>query len=513
MDNLEEITTIFVVGFPEDMKEREFQNMFTFSSGFEAATLKLPTSEDYDKEAANNAKKQIIGFAKFRSRLEALEARDILTGRKVDAEFNSVLKAEMAKKNLHTKRGLVSMNNSTSNSEISSAFPFSSRGFGGLGPSALGTSRNLKLNINTSRHFDRFSEAPLLSAPLIRNSDSLRDSIGTFDTPVDNYTSYESSIDNILDMDSSSTLGASKLGSFRLFKTGSDRKSALSDLHGSQRQLDLAPLRTRLGSLNINSNGPQSALEYGRGINSPITPLTSLGSAIPPAPGLTIQMATTRSINSNDQNPPCNTLYVGNLPASTKEDELRALFQTALGYKRMIFRTKPNSGPMCFVEFRDVSCATNSLRELDGRLLTSSVNGGIRLSYSKNPLGVRSNGSNISQNFNSSISDINKDLDDLNEINFDENNSLNSNDSSSFVSTLVSQNEGHGPFPVSSTRDMNGSLSQFGSSGLGLQSILSNSINSNINFTSGSIPSSLRTSPLSSENSSTLSQGISQTHF
>ncbi|OMJ23275.1 hypothetical protein AYI70_g2374, partial [Smittium culicis] len=133
--------------------------------------------------------------------------------------------------------------------------------------------------------------------------------------------------------------------------------------------------------------------------------------------------------------------------------------------------------------------------------------------YSKNPLGVRSNGSNPSQNFNSSISDINKDLDDLNEINFDENNSLNSNDSSSFVSTLVSQNEGHGPFPVSSTRDMNGSLSQFGSSALGLQSILSNSINSNISFTSGSIPSSLRTSPLSSENSSTLSQGISQTHF
>jgi hypothetical protein len=38
--------------------------------------------------------------------LQALEARDILSGRKVDAEKGSVLKAEMAKKNLHTKRGL-----------------------------------------------------------------------------------------------------------------------------------------------------------------------------------------------------------------------------------------------------------------------------------------------------------------------------------------------------------------------------------------------------------------------
>lgn len=51
-------------------------------------------------------RKQIIGFAKFRSRQEALEARDILQGRRVDIEKGAVLKAEMAKKNLHTKRGV-----------------------------------------------------------------------------------------------------------------------------------------------------------------------------------------------------------------------------------------------------------------------------------------------------------------------------------------------------------------------------------------------------------------------
>ncbi|KAI9024094.1 hypothetical protein DFJ74DRAFT_667269 [Hyaloraphidium curvatum] len=97
----EEITTIFVVGFPDDMSEREFQNMFIFSPGFEAATLKIPNQED-----EGTGRKQIIGFAKFRSRLEALEARDILTGRKVDADKGCTLKAEIAKKNLHTKRGL-----------------------------------------------------------------------------------------------------------------------------------------------------------------------------------------------------------------------------------------------------------------------------------------------------------------------------------------------------------------------------------------------------------------------
>ena len=149
--------------------------MFTFSSGFEAATLKIPNKEltAYGSGSAPSAnpirpgfsshggpndpynlvtinqggvvvdggrdgttsswqpaddphyshlvpngpggpgantgmstRKQIIGFAKFRTRAEALEARDTLQGRRIDIEKGSVLKAEMAKKNLHTKRGI-----------------------------------------------------------------------------------------------------------------------------------------------------------------------------------------------------------------------------------------------------------------------------------------------------------------------------------------------------------------------------------------------------------------------
>lgn len=94
--------------------------------------------------------------------------------------------------------------------------------------------------------------------------------------------------------------------------------------------------------------------------------------------------------NSNpaDQNPPCNTLYVGNLPMNTSEDELKALFSQERGYKRLCFRTKAN-GPMCFVEFENVECASRSLAKLHGHPLSNSVKGGVRLSFSKNPLGVR----------------------------------------------------------------------------------------------------------------------------
>lgn len=94
-------------------------------------------------------------------------------------------------------------------------------------------------------------------------------------------------------------------------------------------------------------------------------------------------------VNPADQNPPCNTLYVGNLPIDTSEEELKAVFSKQRGYKRLCFRTKQN-GPMCFVEFEDVSFATKALHELYGHPLHNSVKGGIRLSFSKNPLGVRS---------------------------------------------------------------------------------------------------------------------------
>lgn len=112
---------------------------------------------------------------------------------------------------------------------------------------------------------------------------------------------------------------------------------------------------------------------------------TSPSSAMPAPPLMA------RNTIPADQNPPCNTLYVGNLPPNAQEEELRKLFSRARGYKRLCFKPKPGTGPMCFVEFEDVMCATRALNDLYGSLLSNSVKGGIRLSYSKNPLGVRQN--------------------------------------------------------------------------------------------------------------------------
>ena len=75
---------------------------------------------------------------------------------------------------------------------------------------------------------------------------------------------------------------------------------------------------------------------------------------------------------------------------------MRQLFSSQEGFRRLSFRNKNTNGhghgPMCFVEFEDISFATRALAELYGSQLprpSLSSKGGIRLSFSKNPLGVR----------------------------------------------------------------------------------------------------------------------------
>ncbi|KAL4870329.1 hypothetical protein BDV12DRAFT_166151 [Aspergillus spectabilis] len=135
------------------------------------------------------------------------------------------------------------------------------------------------------------------------------------------------------------------------------------------------------GSAHMAVQTPSSAYPQpmNGAVNSPAYPYNAVHTARHSFP----------AANPNDMNPPCNTLYVGNLPPDTQEEELKALFSKQRGYKRLCFRNKQN-GPMCFVEFEDVRTAGKALNELYGYKLSNSIKTGIRLSFSKNPLGVRS---------------------------------------------------------------------------------------------------------------------------
>ncbi|KAG1376130.1 hypothetical protein G6F61_007867 [Rhizopus arrhizus] len=430
----EEISTIFVVGFPEDMQEREFQNMFTFSSGFEAATLKVPSSKDGEEDisAINNIKKQIIGFAKFRTRKEATEAKDILNGRKVDIEKGNTLKAEMAKKNLHTKK-VNNMNNNGDHQEQQQ-----------IEQEEMQNKIQQPVPNRYNTPYEAFYSVPLSSVPKDLMSPITTPSSMTNETysdfysdlalntrssppPPENFISRSQSMDaRSMDLFVRPSLSNNNRFHSRLSAVAANR------FHNKELEFDYLSKSTPTNEKTFQSVNPH-AIPSQHILSPPLRPLSTVSTGLmnhdpqhhhfsrfhqppfihtsnstppksispaphspPPPPGILSPNHSYRSLggmlvgstNPADQNPPCNTLYVGNLPPNAIEEELKSMFSKCAGYKRLSFRNKSN-GPMCFVEFEDAIYAAQALQDLHGHLLSNSVKGGIRLSFSKNPLGVR----------------------------------------------------------------------------------------------------------------------------
>ncbi|KAH9608409.1 hypothetical protein KSS87_017858 [Heliosperma pusillum] len=91
-------------------------------------------------------------------------------------------------------------------------------------------------------------------------------------------------------------------------------------------------------------------------------------------------------MNTKD-NPPCNTLFIGNLGENINEDELRGLFSIQPGYKQMkIIRQERHT--VCFIEFEDVNSAAQVHHNLQGAVIPSFffLDG---YTFSKNPYGKR----------------------------------------------------------------------------------------------------------------------------
>ncbi|GJN92161.1 hypothetical protein Rhopal_005191-T1 [Rhodotorula paludigena] len=574
-----DVSTIFVIGFPDDMHEREFQNMFVFADGFEAAALKVPlataaargevpssaasaggpasvagsdlaaeqqepvstgaplpleafpplpglpphlnpalpskdqvalardaaaagesgaslssgtsvngstASSTSASAAAAAARRQIIGFARFSTRQQALDAVERISGKKVDAERGSVLKAEMAKKNLHTKRTILGPVTPASTSSgglaggasqeqigraaftpqrtgtpvaqpstvsetaasVAAAATTAATTMGGSGPSiplsALDASTLAKLaqtsNLNPAvlAEIARQSAAAAASSAVApaRAEQQQQQAVDTLGAVHDAFQSLASRIPgrDYYELDAPGVLGGYGAGPASAASaspphraaalgagTASSGAGAFVGQRGLLQQLDEglpgafgAHTREASYASSTAAAGPYSTYTSPGPGAAPLSPQlgatavpTARQAAMHPLGSPQLGFASPlggvpRTQNPADMNAPKNTLYVGGLPAvlpsltgpfsaSHLEDSLRNAFSRCPGYKRLQFRYKSN-GPIVFVEFVDTPHATRAMQELYGHTLGGLVKGGIRLSYSKNPLGVRSNG-------------------------------------------------------------------------------------------------------------------------
>jgi len=411
------------------------------------------------------SRKQIIGFAKFRTRQEALEARDVLHGRRVDIEKGSVLKAEMAKKNLHTKRGVGSLQGPSTATNATNA-----NNINGLAASGMLAPENHALgpaaSVSNSTGLTNAMDSPLssgapgysaLATSRVNDTDPFKvthpvvNPVPTFQ-PLGPGATLNSN--NGLPPHDPSVILPRDL----LYSPGRPEPSnawtlndpSLVSAQNEQPTLHSGPgepyARHRSGQLDrkmgvlsppsmgpsslpprpassVNSSSPRTTscasndTEVGAGYNSDystrsFSPNESMANSLVggiqppdsnmdamsrvmqimqgaskmhlgdptlidsslPSVGKQVQAFSShggesvrtssdsstgsRRNNTADQNPPINTLYVGNLPSSQApqskylEEALLTLFSRCPGYRKLCFRQKTN-GPMCFVEVRE----------------------------------------------------------------------------------------------------------------------------------------------------------------
>ncbi|KIY96419.1 Cell wall integrity protein scw1 [Monoraphidium neglectum] len=84
-------------------------------------------------------------------------------------------------------------------------------------------------------------------------------------------------------------------------------------------------------------------------------------------------------------NPPCSTLFIGNLGPGVTEAELRRVFSVQPGYVQLRFSLNQR-GVTCFVEFDSVENAVLTHTQLQGQVLETNDRGAMRIQFSKSPL-------------------------------------------------------------------------------------------------------------------------------
>ncbi|KAG1670821.1 hypothetical protein FOA52_003412 [Chlamydomonas sp. UWO 241] len=94
-----------------------------------------------------------------------------------------------------------------------------------------------------------------------------------------------------------------------------------------------------------------------------------------------------RPAGGEGDNPPCNTLFVGNLGDGVSEGELQSLFAATSGFRHL--KLVRGARTTAFVEYGDIDSAIQMHSANQNAIVASSDRGPLRVQFSKNPFGKK----------------------------------------------------------------------------------------------------------------------------
>lgn len=339
-----DVRTILLTGLPADFKEREVVNLFTFAEGFEQCALSLNG----------------CAYIRFTTQDSALQAIQVLDGRLIDTKNRILIRAELNTSNL-----IIDGYNSLGGNVGSSAST--------IVPSASATPFTVSSASSFYFHVNQPAPSTAPTPSLTRPSRTMTISVPGLPDPTVIQAPFN------CPSGSNDLAAPIPIPNTQLIGSLSSQRSI--EAQGQvQGQIQASPSPTIQQPQQQHQQQQPVKVQQ----SLPLLELSNFQRNLIAAG----QLGTLAAVVG--ENFPCNTLYVGNLPPTAAAEELRFLFKHCFGYRRLSFKPK-SSGPMCFVEFEDIACATAALETLYGTMLScsNSAKGGIRLSYSKNPLGLR----------------------------------------------------------------------------------------------------------------------------
>ncbi|KAH7564916.1 hypothetical protein JRO89_XS09G0069500 [Xanthoceras sorbifolium] len=281
-----------------------------------------------------------MGFALFSTAQFAVAARDALQEMIFDAETKSVLHTEMAKKNLFVKRGF-------------------------RVPETFFVRLEENQQIAVLRHQSQQNE----NINLRSSSTSLHDRLNPPRPDPPHPHEAKSQLCACEAPSQGIVADSNAYDQSKRLRTGGDYThtgyTTPSPFH--------PPPAPVWGPHGYMAPAPPPYDPYG-GYPVPPVPMPAPAPVPVPAPSSYVPVQNTKD------NPPCNTLFIGNLGENINEEELRGLFSAQPGFKQMkILRQERHT--VCFIEFEDMNSATNVHHNFQGAVIPSSGSVGMRIQY------------------------------------------------------------------------------------------------------------------------------------